>query len=234
MGKPSLSFLWEGIIKTQATFKAYGVTDVGRVRENNEDSYALLMTPYTIPGVDLLLAVADGMGGHQAGEVASGHVTRRLQQLFSAGEEKTLAGAQNLELLLARTVETLNKELAELSASRPELRGMGTTATVAAVGGSRISIAHVGDSRAYLVRDGAIQALTQDHSWVAEEVRAGRLSPQEAASHPWRNIVTRALGTSVSVEVDTEIVALEPGDLVLLCSDGLHGVVSDAEIVLSW
>lgn len=107
---------------------------------------------------------------------------------------------------------------------------MGTTLTLGLIEGGRLHLAHVGDSRAYLLRHGDLRRLTQDHSWVGEEVRAGRLRPEEAESHPRRNLLTRALGADADVQVDTETFNLREGDLVLLCSDGLHGVVSDGEI----
>ena len=208
-------------------------SDPGRKRERNEDAYVALLPPDTPPGVDAVLAVADGLGGHQAGEVASALAVRAVSERLGAQSPGIAgeAGGPAYRVALRETVQLANQEI--ISQAQGDRSGMGTTLTLGLIEGSRLHLAHVGDSRAYLMRGDELSPISRDHSWVAEEVRAGRLSPQEAASHPWRNLVTRALGVSVSVEVDTEIVALEPGDLVLLCSDGLHGVVSDAEIASS-
>ena len=206
------------------------LTDPGRKRSNNEDAYLVLVPPDVPPQVEGILVVADGMGGHQAGEVASNlavqTVSTRLgkrgisQQPGNAG-----SGYPNV---LKDIVEEAHRSI--LSESQGERQGMGTTLTLGLIEGGRLHLAHVGDSRAYMLRDGELKQLSQDHSWVGEEVRAGRLKPEEAESHPRRNLLTRALGADENLLVDTETFPLKEGDQLLLCSDGLHGVVSDQEI----
>jgi serine/threonine protein phosphatase PrpC len=188
-------------------------TDTGRQRQANED--ALLARPP-------LFAVADGMGGAQAGEVASKIATEALEQAEPADEAP--------ERYLRRVVESANERihgLAERDASRS---GMGTTLTAALVREDEISIAHVGDSRAYLWRDGELRRLTSDHSLVEELRRQGRLTDEQAEEHPQRSIITRALGPEAEVEVDTMTYPVHPGDVVLLCSDGLTTMISEHRI----
>jgi len=188
-------------------------TDTGRRRRRNEDAF-VCEPP--------LFAVADGMGGAQAGEVAS-----RLAA--DSVREAKLGDLPSPE----QTVEIIreaNRRVYAYSSENASTRGMGTTMTVALVEGSVVTIGHVGDSRAYLLREDQLTQLTQDHSLVAELVRSGRLSPKEAESHPRRSVITRALGTESDVEVDVFSIRAQNGDLFLLCSDGLTSMVSDEEI----
>ena len=189
------------------------VSDTGRKRRHNEDSYAVRPP---------LFAVADGMGGAQAGEVAS-----RLA--VEAVTEDSTAGAG--EGRVAAVVQEANRRVYEHAGSDDATSGMGTTMTVALVENGTVAIGHVGDSRAYLVRDGALEQLTEDHSLVAELIRSGKLSPEEAESHPQRSVITRALGTDPDVDVDTFTIESRPGDVFLLCSDGLTSMVGDAAIL---
>jgi serine/threonine protein phosphatase PrpC len=184
-----------------------GATDPGRRRRRNEDSY-VIDPP--------LFAVADGMGGAQAGEVAS---------KLAAGAVKS-RGA-DVESL----IQEANRRVHQRSLEDPNTSGMGTTLTVAAVADGVVSIGHVGDSRAYLIRDGKLEQLTEDHSLVGELMRSGKLSPEEAESHPQRSMITRALGTDPDVDVDIFSVEPRPDDLFLLCSDGLTSMVDDREIL---
>ena len=201
---------------------------VGMKRSSNQDAICALVGPNAPPGTDALLAVADGMGGHQAGEVASGMAIRGLVAKLSGGVATPGTGGR-LTPVLQRVIGALNTDI-HLAASRPETRGMGTTLTVAAIVSDALTIGHVGDSRAYLLRDRTMRQLTQDHSWVAEQVARGVLTAQEAENHPRRNILTRAMGVDPRVEVDGVTLKLVAGDLLLLCSDGLHGLVSDDNI----
>lgn len=184
-------------------------SDTGRVRPANEDSY-LARPP--------LFVVADGMGGASAGEVAS----RVAVETFAAG----LPPGGELSKRLADVVLQANGKIHGQAASNPSLQGMGTTITAAMVDAERLVLAHVGDSRAYLYRGGELEQLTRDHTLVDELVRQGRLTEEEAAVHPQRSIITRALGPEASVEVDTSEHELQSDDIVLLCSDGLTGMVS--------
>ena len=191
------------------------VTDPGRRRRQNEDAY-VCEPP--------LFAVADGIGGAQAGELASSLAAAAVLDNSSDGRGD---GRERVGAL----IQEANRRVYERQAQDAALSGMGTTMTVALVDGGRVWIGHVGDSRAYLVRQGNLEQLTEDHSLVAELVRTGRLSPEEAAGHPQRSVVTRALGTDPDVDVDTFSVEAKPGDLFLLCSDGLTSMVSDSGIL---
>ena len=194
--------------------RAAGLTDTGRRRRQNEDAF-VCEPP--------LFAIADGMGGAQAGELASRLAAAAIEEAGAAvADEEGVAGA----------VRTANARIFERSLTDPAVAGMGTTATVALVDeqAGTLTLAHVGDSRAYRYRAGELEQLTTDHSLVAELVRSGRLTEAEAAVHPHRSVITRALGTEADVEVDTLSLELTPGDLVLLCSDGLSAMVRDDEI----
>ena len=203
-------------------------TDVGRKRTGNEDAVLALMPPDAPESVDAVFAVADGMGGHEAGEVASAIVVRTLVEKFGPGSPFHAGGAPPGAEDLRRAVQEANATI--VSEAQGDKQGMGTTATAGIIEGSRLHIAHVGDSRAYMLRGGRLYMITQDHSWVAEQVRAGALKPEEAETHPRRNLLTRALGASGQIEVDAQTIPLEQDDLILLCSDGLHGVVPDQKL----
>ena len=207
-----------------ASIELAHASDVGMKRQSNEDAYVVLLPPKTPAGVDGVLVVADGMGGHEAGEVASAMAVQAVVDELGEpnAQHDAYPGA------LGELVERANAEI--VASAQGDRRGMGTTMTMAVVEDTRMHLAHVGDSRAYLLRGGELRQLTDDHSWVSEQVRQGRLTPAEAATHPRRNLLTKALGAAPSVAVDTQTIDLEEGDLILLCSDGLHGVVSDESI----
>ena len=202
-------------------------SDIGMTRSANEDAFCALAAPNAPSGSDALLAVADGMGGHKAGEVASDMARGLVAGLSCDGMAAQAKGG--LVAALQRTISELNAEI-HGAGSRPETRGMGTTLTAAVLAGSALTIGHVGDSRAYLLRDGKLRQLTQDHSWVAEQVAGGVLTPGEAEAHPWRNILTRAVGVEPGVQVDGMTLEVTEGDLLLVCSDGVHALVRDDEI----
>lgn len=187
-------------------------TDPGRKRRHNEDSY-VFQPP--------LFAIADGMGGARAGEVASALAAGALT------ETQTNGGG---ERVLANLIQEANRRVHQRASTDAETEGMGTTMTVALVEGGAVSIGHVGDSRAYLLRDDRLEQLTDDHSLVAELVRRGELSPQAAEVHPQRSVITRALGTDPDVDVDTFSVDAQPGDVYLICSDGLSDMVDGGSI----
>jgi len=191
-------------------------TDTGHRRRRNEDSH-VVRPP--------LFAVADGMGGAQAGEVAS--------RLAAAALDEPQASADgNGEQRIVELVQEANRRVFQRSLEDAATQGMGTTMTVALVddAAGTVSFGHVGDSRAYRVRDGELVQLTEDHSLVGELVRSGRLSPQEAGTHPQRSVITRAVGTEPDVDVDTFTVEGRPGDVFLLCSDGLTDMVEEDAI----
>jgi PPM family protein phosphatase len=188
-------------------------THPGRKRRHNEDSY-VVEPP--------MFAVADGMGGAKAGEVASGLAAAALREAATDGK----SGEERVTEL----IQEANRRVFRRANEDREASGMGTTMTVALVEDGRVVFGHVGDSRAYLIREGSIEQLTNDHSLVAELVRSGRLTPEEAEAHPQRSVITRAVGTEPDVDVDTFTIEPEDGDLFLICSDGLTDMVDDGTI----
>jgi serine/threonine protein phosphatase PrpC len=186
----------------------------GKVRRTNEDAF-LDLPP--------LFVVADGMGGARAGELASRLAIDTFRELEPVDGETG-------EDRLRRTILESNRRVLDRAKNDPATAGMGSTVTAALVDGDRVVLGHVGDSRAYLLRDGALQQLSHDHSLVAELERAGRLTREEAAVHPQRSVITRALGAGPELEVDTSVVQVRDGDVLLLCSDGLSGLVGDQAI----
>jgi serine/threonine protein phosphatase PrpC len=189
------------------------LTDPGRRRRHNEDAY-VCEPP--------LFAIADGMGGAQAGELAS--------RLAAAVVGRADADGRTGRELVVGLIEDANRSVYERAVGDESASGMGTTMTVALAEDDHVWIGHVGDSRAYLLRDGALEQLTDDHSLVAELVRSGRLTPDEAGTHPHRSVITRALGTDAEVAVDVMAVQTKPGDVFVLCSDGLSSMVGDEAI----
>ena len=210
---------------------AFGRTDVGLVRTGNEDYLALADDQQ-------LYLVCDGMGGHQAGEVASMTAADTITKAFSHYERELLAD-QRLALgrtlppraeLLTKSVRLANRAVHQTAVSDPNLAGMGTTVVAIAFEADTLAVCHVGDSRAYRLNERALEPLTRDHSWVQEIQEAQNLSAEEASSVVGKNIITRALGVRENVEADLRIVKVTPGDLFLLCSDGLCGFADDDEI----
>lgn len=197
------------------------LTDVGCVRTNNEDGF----------GYDLasrIFVVCDGMGGMAAGEVASATAVKEVVESFSQGDA-TEAGTEDR---LYRAILHANQEVYKLSQGREELRGMGTTLVSACIEGRRLLIGNVGDSRAYFLRGGVCAQITNDHSFLAEQVRKGSMKIEEAQASPLQSVITRAVGSAESVEPDIFTGDLEPGDIVLLTSDGLTRY-ADAKAIAS-
>jgi serine/threonine protein phosphatase PrpC len=211
--------------------KACGLSDVGKKRKHNEDAFSSDVS-------ERLFIVADGMGGHAAGEVASKITVETIGEFIAATrqkEEATWPFKYNHELdfnsnRLAVAIEKANERVMAAVAAQPWLKGMGTTVVAGLLNERILSLAHVGDSRAYLLRDGQLSRLTDDHSWVHEQVAAGILTEEEAKTHPLKNVVTRALGGGPSVSPDLQELVFSPGDRYLFCSDGLTTMVSDEEI----
>ncbi len=214
-----------------AVIDAFGLTDVGKKRKHNEDAYAL-------DAAEGFFVVADGMGGHAAGEVAAKITVETIGEFIAATrqkEEATWPFKYNHELdfnsnRLAVAIEKANERVMAAVAAQPWLKGMGTTVVTGLINEKSLSLAHVGDSRAYLYRGGELSRLTDDHSWVHEQVEAGILTEEEAKTHPLKNVVTRALGGGPSVSPDLQEMKFEPGDAFLFCSDGLTTMLSDEEI----
>lgn len=211
---------------------AYGLTDPGRKRKNNEDA---LLTDKDLG----LYIVADGMGGQAAGEVASNRATQIVKEHVAANigvirklatdpsPENRVAG----EAMLEKAIHLACAEVFKMGEADPRLKGMGTTLDCLVIAGDRGIVGHVGDSRVYLVREGKAHRLTEDHTLVAAQVKSGALTKEQAARSPLRNVLTRAVGNQESVQVDTLLVDFSPGDRLLLCSDGLHGYISEDEEV---
>jgi serine/threonine protein phosphatase PrpC len=189
------------------------ITDPGRRRRHNEDAY-VCEPP--------LFAIADGMGGAQAGEVASRLAAAALKEsgADTGGEQR-----------IVDLIQEANRRVYDRSSTDPNTSGMGTTITVALAEDGQVAFGHVGDSRAYLIRDGAMEQVTEDHSLVNELLKSGKLSPEEAETHPQRSVITRALGTDPDVDVDTFTIDAETGDVFLLCSDGLTDMVDEHRIL---
>ena len=187
-------------------------TDIGCLRDHNEDS--LVVTPP-------LFAVADGMGGHAAGEVASEIAVRVLSELAPEHPDGEALG---------RAIEEANRAVIQAAREGRGLQGMGTTMTAAMLEGERLVIAQVGDSRAYLLHQGKLQQLTRDHSLMADMIEAGQLTPEEARTHPQRSVITRALGSDAHLHPDIYEINVETGDRLLICSDGLSGMIFDDQI----
>ncbi len=196
-----------------------GFTHPGQVRELNEDTWAR----ETLPNGELFL-VADGMGGHRTGEVASNMAS---DSLVAAMRELLDVPTQSLP----RAMQRSNLAVFQHASRKAESRGMGTTMTAVVVDGNAAIIGHVGDSRAYLIRANKIVQLTRDHSWVAERVRQGLLSEEEARDHKWRNVITNALGSRPQLRLDLFGMTLLEGDLIMICSDGLSNLVSEAQML---
>lgn len=209
----------------------YGLTDVGRKREKNEDS--LLVSPNLG-----LFMVADGMGGHQGGEFASKIAVQTVEETIRQILEDPEATISTDDVfnrsdpgeMLRYAIRMASQRIFEEAARNPGLRGMGTTAVALLVKDDKGFIAHVGDSRAYLVRNEEIKQLTADHSLVAEQLRAGFITPEELKNHKFKNIITRSVGFQNDVEIDLLVRDLEAGDRFLLCSDGLTNLVEDTDL----
>ena len=210
--------------------KVTAATDIGKVRDHNEDSFLTLGGKSSPPGVDALLVVADGMGGHAAGEVASQMTVAGIKRMLASEDlESPDLESNAFGAFLGKVLESVNQEVWE-AGQTPEKQGMGTTCTLAAMRGDQLFLAHIGDSRAYLLRDGELHQVSTDHSWVEEAVAMGTLTREAARVHPNRNVITRAIGLDQQVKVDTSSMPLANGDLILLCYDGLNSMIPDDEI----
>jgi serine/threonine protein phosphatase PrpC len=211
------------------TYKA--VTDVGRRRKGNEDSHLANAD-------ERLFVVADGMGGHAAGEVASRVAVEAINEFIGlTGGDREITWPFELDASISydgnrlkTAIRHANQRVLEATQERAEYEGMATTVVAALIENDKVNVAHVGDSRVYLLRDGELTQLTSDHSWVNEQIQNGVISPDQARSHPLRNVVTRALGGKTDLRVDIRVVETRAGDLLLLCTDGLTTMMPDEEI----
>ena len=211
------------------TFQA--VTDVGRKRKGNEDSH------FVNPEQNLFV-VADGMGGHAAGEVASRIAVEAINEFVClTGGDKDITWPFGLDESISydgnrlkTAVRYANRKVLEATREKAEYEGMATTVAAVLLDGGTANLAHVGDSRVYLVRGGSLRQLTRDHSWINEQIQSGVISVDQARSHPLRNVVTRALGGKADCQVEMQMHTMQPDDILLLCSDGLTTMIPDDEI----
>jgi len=207
--------------------RSTGGTHVGRVRSSNEDHYGIFENLG-------LYVVADGIGGHAAGEVASVMAVDTIRYAFEAGlTDRTRSTRTPFDPArrLVAAIEDANTRIFDAGQQDPSLSGMGTTVAAVWIDGDTARIAHVGDSRVYLFRERAYKQITADHSFVNDSLSRGLMTPDEAATHPMKHVLVRALGTGPSVEVDVTTVALAQDDLFLLCSDGLSNLVSPSDLL---
>ena len=212
--------------------ESFGLTDVGRRRQLNEDSLI-------VDAEASFFAVCDGLGGQNAGEVASSLAIEVLSAFITRSHrDKDITWPYGFLAKLSfdgnrllTAIGLANKKVFRVADSRPDYSGMGTTVVAAIVRASTLTVGWVGDSRLYLVRGGALHVVTQDHTWVNMAVREGTISREEAEKHPWKHVLLKAVGGRDTIEPDLAEAALEPGDLVLICSDGLHGMLEDAQIL---
>ncbi len=206
-----------------------GITDVGLKRGHNEDNYLI--------NEELnLYVVADGMGGHAGGEYASAIAVNTVEEVVTSLEagDLELDTTDPVEITrhkLTHAIRLAGRRIYEKAKEQPEYHGMGTTVVVLLVRNGNAYVAHVGDSRVYLVREGRIEQVTEDHSLIAEKIRHGLITPEEAKNHKMRNVITRSLGYQEDVEVDLSVRAVRRGDTFLLCSDGLSGLVEEDELL---
>src|SRR5579859_5553006 len=214
------------VLAKQLRLDVAQLTDVGRRREHNEDNMAFVIPkdPLVMANKGALFIVADGMGGHAAGEVASEIAVDTISNMYYQDD------SEEGGVSLLRAIRRANASIHQRAAENMLRTGMGTTCVAAVLRGNIAYIANVGDSRAYLLRGNQVVQITRDHSWVAEQVRAGLLTEDQARTHTQRNVITRCLGTQADVEIDVFPEQIEEKDALVLCTDGLSGLVSDDEI----
>lgn len=201
-------------------------SDVGKIRDINQDAY------YYIEDDKLpIFIVADGMGGHKAGEVASNLAISTIIRHYESSKQKILNKEMFIPQFLNESVELANDNLIEEASGDDELKGMGTTVTMCLILDNEVYIGHVGDSRAYLLRNGELSQITQDHSLVGELLRIGSITKDEAVNHPKKNIITRALGSNPKINVDVFNRELQNEDKIILCTDGLTNMVTEEKIL---
>jgi protein phosphatase len=203
--------------------KSYSVTDIGRKRQLNQDY--VFSSPNPLGNMPNLFIVADGMGGHKAGDYASRYTVETIEREIRTSFEK------NPSIIIKKAIQTANREIRQKAGEDPNLSGMGTTVVVATIIGRYLQVANVGDSRLYIVNGQEIRQITRDHSLVEEMVRLGGIKREEARLHPDKNIITRAIGAKDDVDIDFFTVELRPSDYILMCSDGLTNMVEDREIL---
>lgn len=209
--------------------RSVGKTDIGLVRKVNEDSFLCKK----LEGIEdsYLDIVADGMGGHNAGEVASSMAVQEISAYIRENIEAIKLGDKEIQDLIRNAMLYANDKVYKTSIVKSNCLGMGTTLSMVLIKGRELYIGHVGDSRVYLIRENEISQLTEDHSLVAELIKSGTIKPEEANNHPQKNVITRALGTEYTLEPDIIRCDMESGDFILICTDGLSNAVKDEDMV---
>lgn len=200
-------------------------SDIGKIRENNEDTF-YVSKDIKVP----LYLVADGMGGHKAGEIASSMAIDIIEKNFTNLKNKSIDEDKIIKLI-KKSIEEANTKIYLKSIGNKQLKGMGTTITLAYILKNKIYLGHVGDSRAYLIKDEDIYQITEDHSFVNELLKSGSITKEEAKTHPKKNMITRAVGSSSIIEMDLMVKKYDKNDILILCSDGLTNMVTDSEIL---
>lgn len=209
--------------------RSVGKTDIGLVRKVNEDSF--LCEKLSGNNDSHLYIVADGMGGHNAGEVASSMAVQEIAAYIRDNIQTLELGDKEIQDLIRNAIMYANDKVYKTSIEKSNCLGMGTTLSMVLTKGSSLYIGHVGDSRVYLIRDNKISRLTEDHSLVAELIKAGTIKPEEADNHPQKNVITRALGTEYTLEPDVSQCSMQSGDFILICTDGLSNAINEQDMV---
>lgn len=230
-GNPKLNEPEAAHSSERMNLRSFGITDVGLKRSHNEDNF------YRSDELGIYL-VADGMGGHAAGEVASSAAVDSVTEFVNKfAQDSSLTWPFGFDTRLSDEgnalitgIQLANHTLCKMQQENPELNGMGTTLAALRITGNQALIAHVGDSRVYRLRDGSLEILTSDHSWVNEQLQKNIITHEEARTHRYRNVITRALGNRTELEIDVRLETIEEGDCFLLCSDGLSGMMEDSEM----
>ncbi len=209
--------------------KAFGVSDIGLMRKINED--ALYFQKQSVKGKPFICVIADGMGGHNAGEIASRMAVTQMVEFYKNEMININCSINRYISLINEGFASVNKNIFIESACNKKYSGMGTTLIVTLIIDKTMIVGHVGDSRVYFIRDGNIKKITTDHSYVAELVKNGTIKPEEANSHPQKNLITRAVGTEQEIKVDINTLDLKNGDYILMCTDGLSNMIKEEEII---
>ncbi|MCK9216800.1 MAG: Stp1/IreP family PP2C-type Ser/Thr phosphatase [Firmicutes bacterium] len=208
--------------------RAYGSSNIGLIRKTNEDAF-YYQDNYE-KGKPFVCVIADGMGGHNAGEVASKMAVLQFIDFYERNIKNYKNSFNNYAKLVKEAFFCVNKNIYLESIKKPEYTGMGTTLTVVFIIDNKMIIGHVGDSRVYMIRESHIEKITTDHSYVAELIKNGTIKPEEASSHPQKNLITRAIGTSYTIDVDINVYDLKNGDYMIMCTDGLSNMLNQTEI----
>lgn len=210
--------------------KSFGKSNIGLIRKVNEDAF-YYQKQYSY-GKPYICIVADGMGGHNAGEVASRMAVTEIKEFIEKSlNELEYTDLKDYETLIKRAFLHANKVVYEKSMDSTECIGMGTTLTAVLIIENSMIIGHVGDSRVYFIRNGIMERITSDHSYVAELIKNGTIKPEEASKHPQKNLITRAIGTGKKIDVDVNVFDIKNGDYILMCTDGLSNMLDEDEIL---